>query len=134
LTASGNKTFSSSKGFMPNRLDGIPYLYPEECDPPYHTNWRRALNPFFGPKTVAPYEEQIRADAVEMIQWFASRGECELRADFAARLPGTLFFKNVVPIPIDDLPWMLDNMDEGIYGPRDDRAEAMGRSFGYRPT
>jgi cytochrome P450 len=125
------KTFSSSKGFMPNRPDGIPFLYPEECDPPYHTNWRRALNPFFSPATVNPYEDNVRADAKVLISDFVARGECELRSDFAGRLPGYAFFKNVMPIPLEDLSWMLDNMDAGIYGPRDDRAAAFGRSFEY---
>lgn len=125
------RTFSSAKGFMPNRPDGIPYLYPEECDPPYHTNWRRALNPYFSPKTVNEYEDNIRADARALIADFLDAGECELRRDFAGRLPGHAFFKNVMPIPVEDLPWMLDNMDAGIYGPRDDRAAAFGRSFEY---
>jgi hypothetical protein len=59
-----------------------------------------------------------------------------VRAEGRLRGPAPRYrvLQDVVPIPIDDLPWMLDNMDEGIYGPRDDRAEAMGRSFGYRPT
>ena len=125
------KTFSSSRGFMPNRPDGIPYLYPEECDPPYHTNWRRTLNPYFSPGTVNQYEDNVRADAKALISEFADRGRCELRSDFAGRLPGYAFFKNVMPIPLEDLPWMLDNMDAGIYGPRDDRAAAFGRSFEY---
>jgi cytochrome P450 len=125
------RTFSSAKGFMPNRPDGIPYLYPEECDPPYHTNWRRALNPFFSPKTVGAYEGTIREDARDLIAVFAERGECELRADFAARLPGYAFFRNVIRIPVEDLPMVLDNMDAGIYGPREERAGAFGRSFDY---
>jgi cytochrome P450 len=125
------KTFSSSRGFMPNRPDGIPYLYPEECDPPYHTNWRRTLNPYFSPATVNQYEDNVRADAKALIAEFSDRGRCELRSDFAGRLPGYAFFKNVMPIPLGDLPRMLDNMDAGIYGPRDDRAAAFGRSFEY---
>jgi cytochrome P450 len=125
------RTFSSAKGFMPNRPDGIPYLYPEECDPPYHTNWRRALNPFFSPARVSGYEEQIREDAQKLAAGLAERGACELRSDFAARLPGYAFFRNVIKIPVEDLPTMLDNMDAGIYGPREQRAEAFGRSFEY---
>jgi cytochrome P450 len=125
------KTFSSAKGFMPNRPEGIPYLYPEECDPPYHTNWRRALNPFFAPNVVAGYEDNVREDARALVASFQRRGECELRADFAGRLPGYAFFRNVIKIPIEDLPEMLDNMDAGIYGPREQRAESFGRSFQY---
>ena len=39
------RTFSSAKGYMPNRPEGLPYLMPEESDPPMHTNWRHKLNP-----------------------------------------------------------------------------------------
>ena len=125
------KTFSSAKGFMPNRPDGIPFLYPEECDPPYHTIWRRALNPYFSPQRVAGYEDAIREDARRLVAAFVDHGECELRREFAGRLPGYAFFRNVIPIPVDDLPTMLANMDGGIYGPREQRAESFGRAFGY---
>lgn len=36
------RTFSSAKGYMPNRPEGLPYLMPEESDPPKHTAWRRS--------------------------------------------------------------------------------------------
>src|SRR3546814_20231878 len=50
------KTFSSAKGYVPNRPADLPYLLPEESDPPRHTAWRRALNPFLSPKYVAQYD------------------------------------------------------------------------------
>src|ERR1700749_3330368 len=69
-------TFSSAKGYMPNRPEGLPYLMPEEADPPKHTAWRQMLNPFLSPKVVANYEAQIREDANTLIDRFIDRGEC----------------------------------------------------------
>lgn len=125
------QTFSSAKGFQPNRPDGVPYLYPEESDPPYHDEWRRVLNPFFGPRAVAEFEDQIRADANELIDGFIDKGSCDFVADFAAELPGRAFFKNLVHVPVEDLPMLLQAMDNGIYGPVEERAESFAKAFGY---
>lgn len=125
------QTFSSAKGFQPNRPEGVPYLYPEESDPPYHDHWRTVLNPFFAPRAVAAFEEQIRADAIELIDGFIDRGECDFVADFGAELPGRAFFKNLIDVPVEDLPMLLEAMDAGIYGPPDQRADSFGKAFGY---
>ncbi|KQW45031.1 cytochrome [Nocardioides sp. Root1257] len=125
------KTFSSAKGFQPNRADGVPYLYPEECDPPYHNNWRTALNPFFAPGPVSEMEDAIRQDARELIDAFADQGSCEFVSEFAAELPGRAFFKNLIGVPVEDLPMLLQAMDAGIYGPVEERPAAFGKAFGY---
>jgi cytochrome P450 len=125
------RTFSSAKGFQPNRAEGVPYLYPEECDPPYHTNWRRGLNAFFAPEVVNGYEDSIRADAVELIDAFIGSGTCEFVGEFAAELPGRAFFKNVIGVPVEDLPMLLKAMDGGIYGPVEERGAQFGKAFAY---
>src|SRR3546814_17505437 len=89
------KTFSSAKGYVPNRPADRPYLLPEESDPPRHTAWRRALNPFLSPKYVAQYDGPIRADVHELIDRFIDKGECEFLSEFGAKLPGWAFFKNI---------------------------------------
>ncbi|MEV7085393.1 cytochrome P450 [Streptomyces sp. NPDC093085] len=125
------RTFSSAKGFQPNRPEGLPYLYPEECDPPYHDDWRKVLSPFFSPNAVKGYEAQIRADAIELIDGFIDRGECEFIGDFAAELPGRAFFKNLVGVPVEDLAMLIDAMDTGTYGPAEERAAGFGRAIDY---
>ena len=125
------ETFSSAKGFQPNRPDGVPYLYPEESHPPNHDKWRRELHPYFAPRALAQLEDQIRADARELIDEFIESGTCDFVADFAAELPGRAFFKNLIDVPVEDLPMLLTAMDAGIYGPVEERAEAFGRAFAY---
>jgi cytochrome P450 len=125
------KTFSSAKGYQPNRPEGLPYLYPEESDPPRHTAWRRALNPHLSPKAVAPYEDTIRSDCNTLIDRFVDRGECEFVTEFGAKLPGWAFFKNVLGVPVDDLDMLVDCVERGTFDPPEERAGHFARIFEY---
>lgn len=125
------KTFSNAKGYMPNRPDGLPYLYPEESDPPRHTAWRNALNPHLSPAAVAGYEAPIRADVNELIDKFIDKHECEFISELGAILPGWAFFKNILGVPIDDLAMLVDGVEQGTFAPVDERPEHMGRVFTY---
>lgn len=111
------QTFSSAKGYMPNRPENVPYLMPEESDPPIHTRWRHKLNPHLSPKTVSGYEQPVRDDVNELIDRFIDRGECEFISEFGALLPGWAFFKNVLGLPIDDLPMLVNGVEEGTFNP-----------------
>jgi len=125
------KTFSSAKGYQPNRPEGLPYLYPEESDPPNHTAWRRALNPHLSPKAVEPYAETIRSDCNALIDRFIDRGECEFVSEFGAKLPGWAFFKNVLGVPIDDLDMLVESVERGTFDPAPERPAHFARIFEY---
>lgn len=126
------QTFSSAKGYMPNRPEGLPYLMPEESDPPIHTEWRKVLNPHLSPKVSLSYEAPIRADVNDLIDSFIDRGECEFISEFGALLPGWAFFKNVLGLPIDDLAMLVDGVEEGTFSPDlDARARHFGDVFAY---
>lgn len=128
------RTFSSAKGYQPNRPEGLPYLMPEESDPPVHTKWRHKLNPHMSPKTVANYEAPIRADVNALIDTFIDRGECEFIGVFGAQLPGWAFFKNILGLPVDDLAMLVEGVEEGTFGPPDERAGHFARVFDYLET
>src|SRR5215470_17722287 len=102
------RTFSSAKGYQPNRPEGLPYLYPEESDPPRHTSWRSVLNPHLSPAAVARYEAPIRQDVNTLIDRFIDKGSCEFVSEFGAILPGWAFFKNVLGVPVDRLAMLVD--------------------------
>jgi cytochrome P450 len=125
------KTFSSAKGYQPNRPEGLPYLYPEESDPPIHTAWRRTLNPYLSPKSVAPYEGTIRKDANALIDRFIDKGECEFVSEFGAKLPGWAFFKNVLGVPIEDLDKLVAGVENGTFAPPEERAGHFAGIFEY---
>jgi cytochrome P450 len=125
------RTFSSAKGYQPNRPEGLPYLFPEESDPPNHTAWRSVLNPHMSPKTVAEYERNIRADANTLIDAFIDRGECEFISEFGAKLPGWAFFKNVLGVPVDDLDMLVSGVENGTFAPPEERGAHFARVFDY---
>jgi cytochrome P450 len=125
------KTFSSAKGYQPNRPEGLPYLFPEESDPPQHTAWRRALNPFLSPKAVVNYEDTIRADCNTLIDRFVDRGECDFVGEFGAKLPGWAFFKNVMGTPIEDLDKLVAGVENGTFAPPEERAGHFAFVFQY---
>lgn len=124
-------TFSSAKGYMPNRPEGLPYLMPEESDPPKHTAWRQTLNPHLSPKVVERYDAPIRADVNELIDRFVDRGECEFVTEFGAKLPGWAFFKNVLGVPTDDLDKLVAGVEDGTFAPPEQRAAAFAGVFDY---
>ena len=126
------ETFSSAKGYMPNRPEGLPYLMPEESDPPIHTRWRHKLNPHLSPKTVATYEQAVRDDVNELMDRFIDRGECEFISEIGALLPGWAFFKNVLGLPIDDLPMLVNGVEEGTFNADlNERARYFAQVFNY---
>ena len=116
---------------MPNRPDGLPYLMPEESDPPIHTAWRQVLNPHMSPKKVANYDTIIRQDANVLIDRFIERSECEFISEFGAILPGWAFFKNVLGVPVDDLDVLVDSVERGTFAPVDERPGHMQVIFDY---
>jgi cytochrome P450 len=125
------KTFSSAGGYQPNRPPDLPYLYPEESDPPQHTAWRRALNPHLSPNAVAQYDEGIRQDCNILIDGFIDRGECEFISEFGAKLPGWAFFKNVMGVPVDDLDLLVNGVEQGTFAPPEERAGHFAKVFEY---
>lgn len=126
------QTFSSAKGYMPNRPEGLPYLMPEESDPPIHTQWRKVLNPHLSPKVSLSYDQPIRDDVNELIDRFIDRGGCEFISEFGALLPGWAFFKNVLGLPVDDLAQLVEGVEEGTFNPDlNERARHFSNVFAY---
>jgi cytochrome P450 len=110
------KTFSSRDGMYPNRPAGMPPVLPEEVDPPYHKNWRVALNKHFSAKRVAGCADSIREQVTALIDGFVERGNCDFVAEFAALLPGRVFFATLPKAPLDDLAALVSVVDDAIMG------------------
>jgi len=125
------RTFSSTDGWLLNPPAGNLPILPEDLDPPYHTAWRRVLNPFFSPEAVGRLEASARRYAGELVECFAPRGWCEYVAEFAAQLPGLILFRHIIPVPVDDLPTLFHDIDLYAFGPVTERAAAFGRVYAY---
>ncbi|HEY8527064.1 MAG TPA: cytochrome P450 [Acidimicrobiales bacterium] len=89
------ETFTSTQGVSITRpsFDAMPQLVPIELDPPRQRAYRKQANPHLTIRALADLEGPIRAIADELIDTFVDRGSCDVAADFARKLPGTVLFR-----------------------------------------
>ncbi len=125
------RTFTSVDGMFPNRPDGMPPVLPEEIDPPYHTNWRGALNKHFTVRKVAEWEDSVRKQVDALIDNFIATGECDFVKEFAALLPGRVFFVTLLQAPLEDLDRLVDVVDDAIMGSPEEQGPAWAALHTY---
>lgn len=123
------RTFSSAQGYQPNRLEGMPWIYPVEMDPPLQTAWRKVLNPHLTPEVVAGFEPAIRKDANTLIDRFVDQGGCEFISAFGVLLPGWAFFKNSLGVSVELLGDLLTTIESSLFGPMDARVDQLKQAF-----
>jgi cytochrome P450 len=78
-------TYCSRHGITLEQKPEFPMLI--TTDPPRHTELRRLVSRAFTPRRVADLEAQIRALGTAYLDAFVERGEADLVAEYAARLP-----------------------------------------------
>ena len=64
---------------------------PLHFDPPEHTPYRRALNPFFTEGKMRKLEPAVRRIVVELLQPLIASGGGEVCSEFTRKLPGNVF-------------------------------------------
>ncbi|OBG77676.1 cytochrome [Mycobacterium sp. E2462] len=104
------KVFSSTVLQPPGHP--LPVL-PLAFDPPQHTRYRRALQPFFSPHALSKSRPVLERHAAEMIGAFADRGECEVMADFARLYPFQVFM-DLYGLPMEDRDRLIAAKDAVI--------------------
>ena len=72
-----------------------------------HAMYRAFVNPIFTPKAMAALEEKIRSYAVEYIEAFRAKGECEYMKDFAFEFPIKVFLE-LMGLPLSLTPQFLE--------------------------
>lgn len=125
------QTFSSAKGYIPNRPDDQPMMIPVEQDPPNHTSWRRVLNPHMSPQVMDSIREDVAREVNLLIDKFIDRGECEFISEMAGLLPGRAFFIYVLGVPVDDLPQLVHDVDKSLFGPLETRTAYHKKVYDY---
>lgn len=88
---------------------------PLELDPPEHSPYRKLINPMLSPNMVKELEEEARVLAIELIEDLKEKGHCEFIADFAQRLPITIFMR-MARLPMEDRGMVLEWVDEFAHG------------------
>jgi cytochrome P450 len=125
------ETFSNTGGFQPNAAEDSPKLYPQELDPPYHTRWRKALAPYFSARAVKSHEPEVVELVNSLIDGFIERGECDFVDEFAAPLPGRVFFSSYLGVPLDDLDYLRRAVDDAMRGPVEERGAGWQKTADY---
>lgn len=64
---------------------------PLHLDPPEHTPYRRALNPYFRPDRIAAFEPAMREIVGGLLEPLVAAGGGDICAEFTHRLPGYVF-------------------------------------------
>jgi cytochrome P450 len=64
---------------------------PLHLDPPEHTVYRRALNPFFAPEKMARFEPTVRRIAAELLDPIIEAGGGDVCEEFTRKFPGYVF-------------------------------------------
>ncbi|MFN3232053.1 MAG: cytochrome P450 [Alphaproteobacteria bacterium] len=87
--------FSSKYIALPKEVGELYDFIPLTLDPPEQTPYRAILNPLLSHKVVRPKEAPVRALAVDLIEGFMDKGECDYVRDFANILPVATFHELV---------------------------------------
>jgi cytochrome P450 len=91
-------------------------LVPQSLDGEIHAKWRRILGSYFAPGRIAKLVPDIRARAIELIDTFVDKGECDFVKDFAQLYP-TVIFLGIMGLNADELPqfmaWEKDILHPG---------------------
>ena len=105
-------------------------VLPLEADPPEHTQYRAIVSPWFTPKNIEALGEFTRGLAVELIEGFKDKGECEFINDFSLMLPIAIFCK-LTNIPFEDRKQLLEWTEWSLRGTLDQRQAAHAAMKGY---
>ncbi len=113
-----NPEIFSSRGFVGwAKLIGEDWdQIPLEVDPPAHLEYRMLLNPLFAPKRIEQLDAKIRALAINLIDAFAPRGECEFIEDFAKRFPIFIFLE-LMGLPLSEADKFMSWSHNLIHNP-----------------
>jgi cytochrome P450 len=125
-----SERFTSRKLVVPAERN-THTLPPISLDPPEHTKYRQLISPVLSPKAVSAMAQQAREQAIELIEGFYSRGECEFVSEFAQHLPIGIFMR-MVDVPGEDREMLLAWADQQVRPTSEvEREQGFMNIFGY---
>ncbi len=81
-----------------------------EMDAPEHTRLRRLVSRPFAPRSIADYEDSVRALAAQVLDALRGRDEFDFVHDVARELPMRMLGR-LLGLPDDDLEWLVQRGD-----------------------
>lgn len=99
--------FSSEVIFLPKEAGEKYQMVPTRMDPPEHTPYRRALDKGLSIAQMRKVEDKVRDVAVELIDGFLARGECDFSSEYAAIFPVRVFMA-LADLPLSDVPVLCE--------------------------
>lgn len=125
-----SERFTSQKLVVPAERN-THRLPPIFLDPPEHTKYRALISPVLSPKAVSALAARAREQAIELIEGFYPRGECEFVSEFAQHLPIGIFMR-MVDVPAEDREKLLAWADQQVRPTSEaEREQAFVAIFGY---
>jgi cytochrome P450 len=100
-------------------IPNVPRPFPApplDFEPPEHGPWRLLISPAFSPKVVADVEVMVRKTAIELIEGFAPKGECEFVSEFTKVLPIVVFL-TMMQLPPEDRNELMGPADAIVRSP-----------------
>lgn len=98
--------FSSEVIFLPKEAGEKYEMVPTKMDPPEHTPYRKVLDRGLSLAQMRKVESKVRDVAVDLIDGFVDRGECDFSAEFANQFPVRVFMA-LADLPIEDVPTLM---------------------------
>jgi cytochrome P450 len=111
-----HERFSSAKAIGIPDMEQMPPQIPIEVDPPEHRYFRQPINIGVSPKAVQRLSDEARHLAIELIEGFKQRGECEFVGEFSQYLPITIFLR-LVDLPLEDRHWLIERAEVMVRSP-----------------
>ena len=108
--------FTSEKKDVPRRPDDWLRMLPFEADGEMHKALRAPLLNFFNPKAIDSIMVDTRKWAIELIERFADKGECEFVAEFSLQMPIGVVM-NLLDFPWEDRDKLIEYTETGLRNP-----------------
>ena len=102
---SDNTVFISSGAWVPPNPPGVLPQLPIQSDGDLHRAYRSFLMPFLIGRPLREAIDGARDLAIQLIDSFYDKGECDFAVDFAQHLPIEVFLK-LVQLPSEDRPFL----------------------------
>ena len=119
--------FSSEVIFLPKEAGQKYAMVPTRMDPPEHTPYRKVLDKGLNVAQMRKAEDRVRKVAAELIESFASKGECSFELDYARIFPVRVFM-GLCDLPMEDAPY-LASLSENMTRPPGATPAEMARAL-----